>query len=108
MLVVIWALCQVAHAVASIWMLLAILSGSARAWRLAVSYDQLANTAFGGNEDETISSRAFKASASGRRWGCILCRLLDKIERDHCRRSAEPDRGDAMPADDQPGRLERP
>ena len=108
MLVAIWSLCQVAHAVASIWMLLAILSGSPRAWRLAVSYDQLANTAFGGNEDETISSRAFKASASGRRWGCLLCRLLDKIERDHCRRSAEPDRGDAMPADDQPGRLERP
>lgn len=108
MLVAIWALCQVAHAVASIWMLLAILSGSPRAWRLAVSYDQLANTAFGGSEDETISSRAFKASASGRRWGCILCRLLDKIERDHCRRSAEPDRGDAMPADQQPGRLERP
>lgn len=108
MLFAIWALCQVAHAVASVWMLLAILSGSERAWRLAVSYDQLANTAFGGNEDETISSRAYKASASGRRWGCILCRLLDKLERDHCRRSAEPDRGDPMPADEPQGRHERP
>jgi DNA polymerase III delta prime subunit len=87
MLVAIWALCQVAHAVASIWMLLAILSGSDRAWRLAVSYDQLANTAFGGNEDETISSRANRARSERRSWGCILCRLLDRIEKDHCKNS---------------------
>ena len=89
MLVAIWALCQVAHAVASIRMLLAILSGSDRAWRLAVSYDQLANTAFGGNEDETISSRAAKASASGRRWGCVLCRVPDWLDKDHCKNSIE-------------------
>lgn len=88
--------------------LLAALAGSDRAWPVAVANDQALNAAMvgrAGSEDETISSRAFKASASGRRWGCILCRLLDKIERDHCRRSAEPDRGDAMPADQQPGRL---
>ena len=103
MLVAIWALCQVVHAVASIWMLLAILSGSDRAWRLAVSYDQLANTAFGGNEDETISSRAAKASASGRRWGCALCRVLDWLDKDHCKNSIELDEGEKVSEWTNPG-----
>lgn len=68
-LLALWLLCQLANVVAGAWMLLAVLAGSPRAWRLAVSYDQLANTAFGGDEDETISSRAYKASVAGRRWG---------------------------------------
>lgn len=95
-LLTLWALCQLAHVVAALWMLCAALAGSPRAWRLAVSYDQLANTAFGGNEDETISSRAYKAATQGRRWGCVLCRLLDKIQQDHCQKAVEPDRGDAI------------
>ena len=95
-LLALWALCQLAHVVAAVWMLCAALVGSPRAWRLAVSYDQLANTAFGGHEDETISSRAYKAATQGRRWGCVLCRLLDKIQPGHCKNSVEPDRGDPM------------
>lgn len=86
----IWLLCQVAHVVASIWMLMAVLVGSARAWSLAIGYDQLANAAFGGNPDETISSRAGKAAKDGRRWGCVLCRLLDKFDPGHCNKSIEP------------------
>lgn len=101
-LLALWLLCMVAATVAAVWMLFAALMGSPRAWRLAVSYDQLANTAFGGDEDETISSRACKAMLKRRRWGCILCRLLDKIEPDHCRRSVELDRGDKMPANNLP------
>ena len=96
MLVAVWALCQVVHAVASISMLLAILSGSDRAWRLAVSYDQLANTAFGGDEDETISSRAAKARMKGKRWGCALCRFLDWLDTNHCANSLEPDEGERI------------
>jgi hypothetical protein len=92
-LLAVWALCQVAHVVASVWMLLAALAGSPRAWRLAIGYDQLANAAFGGSEDETISSRAYKASLRGRRWGCVLCRVLHKLDPNHCEKSAEPDEG---------------
>jgi hypothetical protein len=55
---------------------------------LAVSYDQLANAATNGDPDETISSRGNRARDEGRSWGCILCRLLDWIEQDHCQRSA--------------------
>jgi hypothetical protein len=51
------------------------------------------NTVAGGDPDETISSRAAKAEAEGKRWGCILCGLLDKIQKDHCKRSLEPDEG---------------
>lgn len=87
----IWILCQVAALVSSVWMLLAALAGSDRAWRLAIGYDQLANAAFGGSEDETISSRAGKAQQSGKRWACVLCRLLDRLDPDHCRKSIEHD-----------------
>lgn len=87
-----WVVCLLAAVVASIWMLLAALFGSARAWRLAVAHDQLANTAFGGNEDETISSRAGKAARDGRRWGCVLCKLLDRLDPGHCERSIEQDK----------------
>ena len=78
------------------WMLLSVLFGSGRAWRLAVSFDQLANTAFGGNEDETISSRAAKAAREHRAWGCVLCKALDWFEKDHCELNIEPDRGDPL------------
>lgn len=86
-------LCALAACVALGWMLCAVLGNSVRAWRLAVSFDQLANTAFGGHEDETISSRAGKAARKGKRWGCLLCRFLDWFEPNHCELSIEPDRG---------------
>ena len=89
-LVSLWLLCLVASVVASVWMLLAAIAGSDRAWSLAIAHDQLANTAFGGNEDETISSRAGKAARAGKRWGCVLCKLLDKFDPEHCEKSIEP------------------
>lgn len=86
-------LCALAAGVGLSWMLIAVICSSARAWRLAVSFDQLANVAFGGHEDETISSRAGKAARQGKRWGCVLCKFLDLFERNHCELSIEPDRG---------------
>ena len=67
-MLLIWLLCNLASLVSSIWMLAAALTGSRRAWTLAVAHDQLANAAFGGHEDETISSRAGKAAREGKRW----------------------------------------
>lgn len=91
LLIALWLLCQIAHIVASLWMLAAsiISPHGRRAWRLAIAYDQLANTAFGGNEDETISSRAGRARRQGKRWACLLCRLLDRLDPGHCERSIE-------------------
>lgn len=66
-----------------------------RRWLLnqLIAIDQWANAFLGGDPDETISSRAARARNRGRRWGCALCRLLDALDRDHCAKNIEPDRG---------------
>lgn len=87
-LLLIWLLCLLASIYAALRMLYAILTNPLRAWRLAVAHDQLANAATNGNEDETISSRANRGRIEGRRGWCLLCRLLDWIEKDHCKKSA--------------------
>lgn len=51
---------------------------------LAVLLDEAANTILGGSPNETISERAAKARNAGRRWGCVLCRLLNRINPGHC------------------------
>ena len=89
LLIVVWILSHFAHFIASTWMLIAALFGRDRAWNIALGYDHLGNAVTGGNPDETISSRAYRAMRDGRRWGCVLCRLLDMIEKDHCRQSFE-------------------
>lgn len=37
-----------------------------------------------GASNETISERSAKARNAGRKWGCILCGLLDKVNPGHC------------------------
>ena len=64
--------------------------------RVAVAIDQLFNALFGGDEDETISSRAAKARMKGKRWGCLLCRFLDWLAPNHCANSIEPDEGEKV------------
>lgn len=76
--------------------LIAALLGSDRAWPVAVANDQALNAALvgrPGSEDETVSSRAGKAAQSGRRWGCVLCWMLDWFDPGHCTRNIEPDEG---------------
>jgi hypothetical protein len=89
-------LCALVAVIGLGWMFVSVVFNSSRAWRLAVSFDQLANTAFGGHEDETISSRAGKAARKGKPWACVLCRLLDWFEPDHCEKNIEPDRGKSL------------
>lgn len=88
LLLLLWLACQLAAVVASLWMLAAIVAGSPRAWRIALGYDHLGNAVTGGDQRESISSRANRARSLGLPWGCLLCRLLDRIERDHCASSA--------------------
>jgi len=65
-------------------------------WNLLISVDQLVNTLFGGDPDETISSRLGKQTDHCRlcRW---FCRILGKLDPDHCLKSIEPDRGRPWP-----------
>lgn len=51
---------------------------------LAVLLNEAANTLLGGSPNETISERAAKARNAGRRWGCVLCSLLNRINPGHC------------------------
>lgn len=66
----------------------ALLTGNTdQALQIAKGYDLLGNTVLNGKAGEYISTRANRARAEGRRWGCLLCRLLDRITKDHCKNS---------------------
>ncbi len=86
-LIAIWLVCVLAGALASVQMLWSIMVDSPKAWRLAKAFDRVANAATGGQDTETVSSRAHRAVTEKRRWGCILCKLLDQFEQDHCKKS---------------------
>jgi hypothetical protein len=83
-------------ALGNIIALAAAVAGNDRAWRVAVSNDQTLNAALNGSEDETISSRAGKAALQDKRWGCVLCKFLDRIDKNHCRRVIEIDEGQRL------------
>ncbi len=96
-LLIVALLCIVSVVYALMRMAWAIVFAPERAWKLSVGFDQLANAAGNGDPDGTISSRACKAKLAGRRWGCMLCKLLDKLDPGHCDRSIERDRGRRVP-----------
>ena len=55
-----------------------------------VGVDQLFNAIFGGDPDETISSRVYRYRDMNIIARCV-CRLLDWIQPNHCKSSLEPD-----------------
>jgi len=65
----------------------AVFTAPATALRIAIGFDQLGNVALNGDPDETISSRAARARDEKRRWGCVLCKVLDWLDHDHCNKS---------------------
>jgi hypothetical protein len=72
-----------------LWLIPAIIfspSGT-RAWKIIIAYDMLTNASTGGDDGETVSARAYKASLVGNRYGCYLCRLLDWLQPNHCENS---------------------
>lgn len=83
-------ICQLAALLAPLRAGWALLTGNQdRAWEISKAYDRLGNAVTNGRSIETISSRADRARNEGRRWGCVLCRLLDAIQANHCRDAAE-------------------
>ncbi len=70
--------------------------------RLFVAADQLVNVLLGGDEDETVSSRAAKDRNRGRIVGCVLCRFLDLFDPNHCDKAIERDEGK------RPGQYDKP
>ena len=67
-------------------------------WNILISIDQFFNTIFGGDPDETISSRCGKwlyLPHSTLRWKVAygLCRVLHMIDKNHCIKTIEHDEG---------------
>jgi len=75
--------------------------------RLFVALDQLLNVIFGGDEDETISSRIAKDNRRGRKFACFLCKILDWIDPHHCEKAIERDEGKRPGQYDDPRRHAR-
>lgn len=61
-------------------------------WNLLISIDQLVNTIFGGDPDETISSRAGKDRKINK-FAKILSRFLNWVDSNHVEKSREDDEG---------------
>ena len=68
-------------------------------WNILISIDQLFNTIFGGDPDETVSSRSGKRQHE-QSWAKYLCKFLNWIDTDHCKKSIEEDEGDNSTLDD--------
>jgi hypothetical protein len=65
-------------------------------WNNLIAFDQVMNTIYGGDPDETISSRIGKVAVTrpdSCKFCVFVCYLLDKIDPDHCTKSVEKDRG---------------
>jgi len=61
-------------------------------WNILISIDQFVNTLFGGDPDETLSSRMGKNKTNCR--VCyFICKLLSLIDKRHCEKSIELDEG---------------
>lgn len=84
----IWIICVIGSVVAATWMLCALIVGSDRAWDIAIAFDRVVNVATGGKNTETVSSRAERARSEGTKWGCVLCKFLDRLQPNHCADSA--------------------
>jgi hypothetical protein len=87
-LLVLLLICQLAALLAPMRAIWAILTANdERVLEIAKGYDLLGNATTNGKSTEFISTRAYRAQLAGNRWGCVLCGLLDKIEKDHCAKS---------------------
>lgn len=92
LLLIVFLGCQLFHIVGSVWMLCAIVVNSNRAWKIAVGQDQACNAALGGDEDETISSRAWRCRNESKFWNRayrFIDLLFSPIEENHCKNANE-------------------
>ena len=61
-----------------------VIGNPSKAWHIALMIDETCNVDANGRVNETISARAAKANNAGRKWGCVLCKLLNAIQTNHC------------------------
>lgn len=51
---------------------------------ITVALSILVNALLGGAPTETLSYRAARAREHRKKWGCVLCRILDSVDLNHC------------------------
>lgn len=61
-----------------------IINNPSKSLRIAVQADEMGNVALNGRKNESLSYRAALAMVAKRRWGCVMCRLLDAVSPHHC------------------------
>ena len=66
-------------------MLYAIFTNPARAWLIALAFDDLGNVATNGDLGQSISSRA--AHARPKLWAMLMCKFLNTLDPGHCDRA---------------------
>jgi hypothetical protein len=64
-----------------------IVMNPAKAFAIALGFDDLGNVAGNGRLGQTISSRAAYAAKAGKWWGIVLCRALNEVSPGHCARA---------------------
>lgn len=62
-------------------------------WNLLLALDHLLNAIFGGEPDETLSSRWGKLARENHKFSMFMCKLLHILDEGHCERSIIYDRG---------------
>lgn len=82
-----WMLCQLGYVLASIVNLFAIFLYPKMAWRIMIASDRLVNASLIGDDRETVSSRSYRGSLNKIFIWCVLCKVLDKLQKDHCKNS---------------------
>lgn len=83
-LVLISPLLVVGAAAVAVRYLTTIVTNPDKATNIALMVDQTVNVGANGQVDTTISGRAGRAMLRGKKWGCILCKVLDMIVKNHC------------------------
>lgn len=61
-----------------------------KAWNIYKAFDLTGNVLLNGQFNEYISTRAHRAMVKSQTWGCVLCKILDVFDKDHCQKSANP------------------
>lgn len=86
-LLFVWLICCFSVLISMFQMLCSIIYDKQKAWEIAVASDRQANASFNGDSRETISSRAYRAMKKGNKAACLLCKLLDVLDKGHCEKS---------------------
>jgi hypothetical protein len=89
-LLLLYPLLLLGLAITAVRFLTCMIGNPGKAWHIALMIDQTVNVDANGRVDQSISQRAALAMRANRQWGCILCWVLDHIQKDHCANSLKP------------------